>query len=527
MQLPSEIPFLRLMAAPNKLLAKSLTLLADLQKAGKHVVRGTEFPRMDRQRLQKAGFIEEVVRGWYLPSRPDAQSGSSATWFAGMREFIAGYCAERFGANWHVSPDQSLMLRTGERSLPKQLQIWAPDANNQAVALPHECSLFLYRAPKLCTCEVSPDSGGLRLATLPAALLAVGPAFFTQQPLAARIALASIQDVSELLRPLLDGGHVHIAGRLAGAMRAIGRTNVADEIVATMAAAHMDVQESQPFDVPPTPMPAGRPESPYVQRLRLMWQQMRQTVIDEFPAPGEVASDVAATLAKVHERYVTDAYHSLSIEGYRVTPELIEKVRNGQWQPDGDDATTRDAMAAKGYFEAHIKIRDYIAEVITTKPGSWPLQDALTSWYRALFGPSVTAGILKASDLAGWRNDQVFIKGALHVPLSKEAARECMPVFFELLAGEPHPAARAVLGHFFFVYIHPYMDGNGRLARFIFNAMLVTGGYGWTIVPLEQRKTYMAALEQASSYGNVHPLASFFADLFREQSETPLPQPKN
>lgn len=139
---------------------------------------------------------------------------------------------------------------------------------------------------------------------------------------------------------------------------------------------------------------------------------------------------------------------------------------------------------------------------------------------------AVTAGILKASDLAGWRNDQVFIRGALHVPLSKEAVRECMPVFFELLAAEPHPAARAVLGHFFFVYIHPYMDGNGRLARFIFNSMLVTGGYDWTIVPLEQRKPYMAALEQASSYGNVLPLAKFFADLLREQSETPLPRPK-
>jgi len=86
----------------------------------------------------------------------------------------------------------------------------------------------------------------------------------------------------------------------------------------------------------------------------------------------------------------------------------------------------------------------------------------------------------------------------LHVPLSKEAVRECMPVFFELLASEPHPAVRAVLGHFFFVYIHPYMDGNGHLARFIFNAMLVTGGYAWTIVPLEQRKPYMSALERAS-----------------------------
>lgn len=513
------------MAPPNTLLAKSLSLLADMQATGKHVVRGSDLPRMDRQRLVAAGFLEEVLRGWYLPSRPDAQAGSSAAWFAGLREFITGYCDDRFGANWHVSPDQSLMLGTGERTLPKQVQIWSPEANNQVVALPHECSLFLYRAPRLWQSEVSADAGGLRLATLEQALLAVGPAFFTQQPLAARIALASVQDTSKLLRPLLDGGHVHIAGRLAGGMRAIGRVDVADEIVSAMGAANLEVKESQPFEAAPTPLPAGRPESPYVQRLRLTWQQMRQAVIDEFPAPGKVPSDVEATLKSVEERYVTDAYHSLSIEGYRVTPELIEKVRNGQWHPDGEDAKTRDAMAAKGYHEAHIKVKEYIAQTLTAQPESWPLHDALTTWYRSLFSPSVVAGILKPSDLAGWRNDQVFIRGALHVPLSKEAVRECMPVFFELLATEPHAAVRAVLGHFFFVYIHPYMDGNGRLARFIFNAMLVTGGYVWTIVPLEQRKPYMAALEQASSYGNIQPLARFFAGLLRDQSATPLPRP--
>lgn len=512
------------MASPHELLAKSLTLLADLQKAGKHVIRSADLPRMDRQRLQTAGFIQEVVRGWYLPSRPDERAGSSAAWFAGMREFITGYCEERFGADWHVSPDQSLMLRTGERSLPLQLQVWASGANNQPVNLPHDCSLFLYRAPKLCDSEGSHDAGGLRLATLPAALMAVGPAFFTQQPLAARIALASIEDVTELLRPLLDGGHVQIAGRLAGGMRAIGRSRIADEILETMRSVNMTVTESLPFEVVPAQLPAGRPESPYVQRLRLMWQQMRQTVIDEFPAPDDVPVDVQATLTQVEERYVTDAYHSLSIEGYRVTPELIEKVRNGQWQPDGDDAKARDAMAAKGYFEAHLKLKDYIEETIRTKPTSWPLHEALSSWYRALFSPSVTAGILKPSDLAGWRNDQVFIRGALHVPLSKEAVRDCMPVFFELIASEPHSAVRAVLGHFFFVYIHPYMDGNGRLARFIFNAMLVTGGYVWTIVPLQQRQPYMAALEQASSSQNIQPLAKFFADLVREQTKAPLPR---
>lgn len=513
------------MAPPHTLLAKSLALLADLQKAGKHVIRGTDLPRMDRQRLVKAGFLGEVFRGWYLPSRPDEPPGSSAAWFAGMREFIAGYCDERFGADWHVSPDQSLMLRTGERTLPRQVQIWAPGANNQIVALPHGCSLFLYRAARLWQSEVSADAGGLRLATLAQALVAAGPAFFTQQPLAARIALASLRDSSELLRPLLEGGHVHIAGRLAGAMRAIGRVDMANEMVSAMGSAGMEVRESQPFEVSPSPLPAGRPESPYVQRLRWMWQQMRQAVINAFPEPGALPVNPDATLRNVEERYLADAYHSLSIEGYRVTPDLIEKVRNGQWQPDGEDAKTRDAMAAKGYYEAHLLVQDYIGQALHTRPARWPLHDALTGWYRALFSPSVVAGILKASDLAGWRNDQVFIRGALHVPLSKEAVRDCMPVFFELLADEPHAAVRAVLGHLFFVYIHPYMDGNGRLARFIFNAMLVTGGYVWTIVPLEQRKTYMEALERASSYGEIEPLASFFAALVREQSVAPLPRP--
>ncbi|NQW76395.1 MAG: hypothetical protein HQ448_06300, partial [Cytophagales bacterium] len=36
-------------------------------------------------------------------------------------------------------------------------------------------------------------------------------------------------------------------------------------------------------------------------------------------------------ISSVKEIYVTDAYHSLSIERYQVTPELIDRVRNGSW----------------------------------------------------------------------------------------------------------------------------------------------------------------------------------------------------
>ncbi len=77
-----------------------------------------------------------------------------------------------------------------------------------------------------------------------------------------------------------------------------------------------------------------------------------------------------------------------------------------------------------------------------------------------------------------------------------------------------------------FVYIHPYMDGNGRLARFLMNLMLVPAGYVWTVIPVERRNEYMEALEQASSYANIAPFAGFVAKLAEQQAKVPLPRPR-
>jgi len=59
------------------------------------------------------------------------------------------------------------------------------------------------------------------------------------------------------------------------------------------------------------------------------------------------------------------------------------------------------------------------------------------------------------------------------------------------------------------------MDGNGRTARFIMNAMLITGGYSWTIIPVEKRDEYMSALEKASVDGDIVPFAKFIYGLIR------------
>ncbi|CAN5146891.1 hypothetical protein BH11BAC5_BH11BAC5_10770 [soil metagenome] len=57
------------------------------------------------------------------------------------------------------------------------------------------------------------------------------------------------------------------------------------------------------------------------------------------------------------------------------------------------------------------------------------------------------------------------------------------------------------------------MDGNGRMARFLMNAMLSSGGYPWTVIPVEERKTYMEALELASVNSNITAFAKFIAHL--------------
>ncbi|GBE09680.1 fic/DOC family protein [bacterium BMS3Abin12] len=110
----------------------------------------------------------------------------------------------------------------------------------------------------------------------------------------------------------------------------------------------------------------------------------------------------------------------------------------------------------------------------------------------------------------------MYIRRSMHVPPSPGAVRDAMPAFFDLLREEPEPAVRIVLGHFIFVYIHPYTDGNGRMGRFLMNLMLAAGGWDWTVIPFEKQDTYMSALEEASVREDIGPFANFPAGFIKE-----------
>lgn len=512
------------MPTPTEKLAESLEQLKALQEKGVVAIKSDVLTRTHRERLLNNQFIEEVYKGWYITVSPHAVKGLSTSWYSSFWDFCAQYLDDRFGENWCLYPEQSLLLHAGNTTVPKQLMIRSPHANNQLTSLPHDTSLFMLKADIPSTKEII-KKDGFRLFTLAASLVRSTPTTFVQNAVDVKTALSLVRDASEILELLLDGGHSVIAGRLAGAFRNIGKKRISESILNTMLKAGYDVRESDPFETKQEVSLSSRTRSPYENRIRLMWADMRTKVLPFFPTAPGLPDNVQKYLRAVEKIYVTDAYHSLSIEKYKVTPELIERVRIGTWNWKGneEDRKQRDALAAKGYYDAFKATEKSIERILNGENAGMVADEEHEIWYRELFGPSVSAGILKLSDLSGYRNHQVYIGGSMHTPLNKEAVRDAMPVFFELLQEEPEASVRAVLGHFIFVFIHPYMDGNGRMGRFLMNVMLASGGYPWTIIPVEQREKYMNALESASVKNDIVPFTKFLGYLVDQTIKgTPL-----
>jgi hypothetical protein len=501
-------------------LAAALASLKSLQDSGLTVLRTNELSREDREALVGAGFLKPVIKGWVMPSRPGEIDGETTAWYASANDFIARYCEERFGTAWCVGADHSIRIHAGNTSLPRQVVVNAPAGGNSVVKLPAGHSLLDYRAKDFPAAGHRTTVGGLRAMTLEHALVRVSESFYRTYSRDAQIALLRLKDSSVLARQLLEGGHSVIAGRLGGALRACGRDAMADDVLSTMRSVGHAVSETNPFAEPPPTLKVLRGESPYVTRIRLMWASMRSDVTAALPpAPGLPAAP-AAYMAAVKDSYARDAYNSLSIEGYRVTNELIERVASGGWNPQKNqaDELSRDALAARGYYQARIEVEASIGRILAGSNAGVVASRDHRTWYRELFAPSVTAGLLKARDLAGYRGHQVYIRNAAHVPPPVEAVRDMMPALFELLESEPEACVRAVLGHFVFVFTHPYPDGNGRMGRFLMNSMMASGGYPWTVIELERRSEYMAALDEASSRENIVPFAQFVASSMRREA---------
>ncbi len=199
--------------------------------------------------------------------------------------------------------------------------------------------------------------------------------------------------------------------------------------------------------------------------------------------------------AKAAKAY--DAYHSTTIEGYRITREQADAIVAGR--PLGDESLEglRERAALVGYSAAF----DEVTRVMSAARGPVRIDEALIfDLYEALFSPSVDAGLLGASDLRQWRRQPAYIRGSPHVPPAEGKLPQLMSAFVESInqdLDKDRAVERAVLAHLDFVTIHPFVDGNGRIGRFLMNIALVGAGLPWVTIRADQRDRYFAVLRQA------------------------------
>lgn len=131
------------MASPSERLALSLQALHAVQAAhSPAVIRARDLSRTHRERLIANGFLQQVIKGWYIPTRPDEVRGESTAWYASYWTFVASYFESRFGKSWSLAPEQSLALHGGNWAIPGQLLVRSPRADNKVLPTPHGTSFL-------------------------------------------------------------------------------------------------------------------------------------------------------------------------------------------------------------------------------------------------------------------------------------------------------------------------------------------------------------------------------------------------
>lgn len=104
-------------------------------------------------------------------------------------------------------------------------------------------------------------------------------------------------------------------------------------------------------------------------------------------------------------------------------------------------------------------------------------------------------------DQAGvYRDKRIFLSGSKYSFPKPDEVQQLMSEFFNRLSTlkkELHPVILAAQAHKKFVFIHPFVDGNGRVGRLLMNLLLIQAGHLITIIPPVLRSEYIASLEKA------------------------------
>ena len=195
----------------------------------------------------------------------------------------------------------------------------------------------------------------------------------------------------------------------------------------------------------------------------------------------------------MHDEFrVLHTYHSNAIEGNSLTLKETRLVV--------EEGLTIGGRSLREHLEAtnNAKALEWVWDV--AKSGI-RINHALILRLHAL----VTQGILELP--GAYRTVPVWIAGSKHTPPKPAEVAPLLEALFAELPTIREPALRSIVLHHRLAFVHPFVDGNGRVARLAANLVLLSGRYPPIVLRVSDRLRYYKAL-QSGDRGNLQPFAA-------------------
>jgi len=358
-------------------LAKALALA--VKKSREQVVRGRDLPPATRTFLIRQGCLLAIMKGWYFLVPPDAPRGETSLWHANFWSFLSLYLEDR--GDYCLSAEISLDLLSGETATPVQVTALLASGGNNVIPLRFAdtgitASLLTYTARLPAHPVVL---RGLRLMPAGHALARVTPTYFQTNCAQAEVLLRTTPP-AELASGILEVATEAGAERILGGLEALDLRPAAEQLRGLISLTGW-TRGINPFPAAAPLIPSTVPVvSPHADRIRLLWQQMREAVIEHFPPPPKRPSP-SLWLRRAEELYAYDAYNSLSIEGFRVTPELIARIAAGGNADEEGESEENNRLAAKGYSLAYASVMESVRKIFDGQPPAQVASRDLSAWY--------------------------------------------------------------------------------------------------------------------------------------------------
>ena len=447
--------------------------------------------------------IKPIVPGWYYVTRDPVlmEKDDKSDWYRAYWRFIVAYLDDKYGDAWCLSADSSLLFHSGNGLVPTQLTVRCDREDDSVLKLPCGLELLEVGVRGMDEEAVKEPRYGLRLFSLPHALMMASPWFFRSYPTEARTCISLLEKVGIGDFPSFCLDNPLGMARLTGALKSIGHQDIplVKQVVKEMVGRGFGkVEIASPFKEDITiPMSGNAVAS----RIRLMWNGIREAVLFEkklleIEPKGRTDAEVMRMMDKA---FVDDAVNSIQLDGGKMTEELAAMAADETWD--------------------RIQAPNWTSCSRNSPPGACVanLVKCVPDWHRELVLPFHKAG-LEGYDTLRYRDRECPVTISRYIPVAPDAIPHAMRELSELMRCEPDPFVRAVMGHFFIMYIQPFGTWNGLVARLLMNSQLVTGGYPWITIPESRKTCYGFDIE----YGCVEDYSSGLANLIASLVDTQM-----